>query len=278
MQTKQTTCKNCGNLFEGRYCNVCGEKSFYEKDKSIRNLLAEAFHFTTHFEGTFFNTLKAILTRPGKLSLDYCNGLRKKYFKPISFFLMLVIIYLLFPVFEGLNMKLYYHVRHNLYGDYAMQKTIEVMKEKNLTDPQIAELFHQKGEKTSKFLLFIIIPAMALVSWLLAFRKRKLYFDHFIFSIEVSSFFIFWGFLLLPLLLSLIHLIGLGWVFSNETQTGIAIMSVFLVYLFIASKRFFGFRWSYGIVYSLLFSLGLILFIEYIYKFILFWIAINLIG
>ena len=62
--------------------------------------------------GTFFNTLKKIFTKPGQLSVDYCNGKRKTYFKPLSLFLLLVVVYLLFPVFEGLNMKLYYHTHH----------------------------------------------------------------------------------------------------------------------------------------------------------------------
>jgi hypothetical protein len=272
---QEITCKNCGEQFAGKFCNRCGEKIYHEHDKSVGHLFHEAFHFITHFEGTFFNPLKAIFTKPGKLSLDYCNGLRKRYFKPISFFLLLVILYLLFPVFEGLNMKLYYHVRHDFYGEYAMQKALEVMKAKNLTDPQMGELFHLKSEKTSKFLLFIIIPVMALISKLLGFKNRRLYFDHFIFSIEVSSFFILWGFLLFPFLISVIK--PLRHVIAGETQTGIGIFTIFIIYLTLAAKRFFGFKWWYTLLYSLVFSLALILFLEFIYKFILFFIAIHLV-
>jgi len=185
-------------------------------------------------------------------------------------------LYLLFPVFEGLNMKLHYHVRHELYGDWAMQKAMEVMNSKNLTEQQIADLFHRKGEKTSKFLLFLVIPFMGAVSWLLAFRKRKLYFDNFIFSIEVSSFFILWGFLLLPLLLVIAKLIGLS-ILSSEAETGLTILIVSLIFVVLASKRFFKFSWWYSILYSILFVVILSFFIQYIYKFILFIVAINLI-
>ena len=79
----ENECKNCGNRFTGKYCNVCGEKVYTEKDKSIKYIIEEGFHFLTHFEGTFLKSLKAIITRPGTLSLDYCNGIRKKYFKPL---------------------------------------------------------------------------------------------------------------------------------------------------------------------------------------------------
>jgi len=268
-------CKNCGNNFTGKYCNNCGEKIYNEKDKNVWHLLGEAFHFTTHFEGTFFNTFKAIITNPGKLSLDYCNGIRKKYFKPISFFLLLVIIYLLFPVFEGLNQKLYYYTHDNLYGNYAMQKAMSVMQVKHLSEAQLSELFHQKGEKTSKFLLFIIIPIMALFSWLLGFKKRKLFFDHFIFCIEESSFFILWGFLFLPLPGILLRLTGLGVLMFSDAVYVICNIIGFMVHLFLAARKFFHFNWGYNIFYSLIFTPVLVLVIQYVYKFILFVIVIN---
>ena len=116
MQTPSHICKNCNHAFTGKYCNHCGEKVYSEKDRSVLHFFEEGLHFITHFEGTFFNTLKKIFTRPGQLSVDYCNGKRKTYFKPLSLFLLLVVLYLLFPFFEGLNMKLYYHVHHPLYG------------------------------------------------------------------------------------------------------------------------------------------------------------------
>ncbi|MGZ5286956.1 MAG: DUF3667 domain-containing protein [Flavisolibacter sp.] len=277
MQAASNTCKNCGNVFTGKYCNQCGEKKYREEDKYIPHLFEDAFHFTTHFEGKFFNTLGAVVSRPGKLSFDYCNGLRKKYFKPISFFLMLVILYLLFPLFEGLNMRLKYHVTHDLYGEWAMKKTLEVMQAKNLTEEKMADLFHQKGEKTSKFLLFLIIPVMGIVSWLLGYKKRKLYFDHFVFGIEVSSFFILWGFLFLPLVFLISRKSGLGYLFNSESVTGLMILTGSFFYVLLASRRFFKFKWWYSILYSLIYILFMAFFIQWIYKFILFVVAINLI-
>lgn len=270
-------CKNCGNQFSGNYCNTCGEKVYTENDKKISHLFEEAFHFITHFEGTFFNTLKTVFARPGKLSADYCDGLRKRYFKPLSFFLLLVILYLIFPVFEGLNMKLKYHENHMLYGKYAAAKVASIIEQTGTNHESLESSFHRAGEKISKFLLFIIIPSVALVSWLIGFKKRKLYFDHFVFSIEMCSFLILWGFLLLPILLGLFNLITGSYLFSSENQTGLAILTVLIVYVVIAAKYFFYFRWWFAVIYSLIFSLALILFIEFVYKFILFIIAINLV-
>ncbi len=270
-------CINCGNNFTGKYCNNCGEKRYTEKDKHVKHLFSEAFHFITHFEGTFFNTLKAIFTKPGKLSADYSLGIRKKYFKPLSFFLLLVILYLLFPVFEGLNMKLRFHETRDFYGSYATQKVNSLLQARGISHEELAALFHRKGEKISKFLLFTTIPFLGLVSWLLAYKKRKLYFDNTIFSIEIGSFFILWGFLLLPLIIILYHAITGNYFFTTESQTGLAVMVVMMLFTYLAARRFFSFSWWYGIIYSLLLCISLVIFIEYIYKFILFFIAIHLV-
>ena len=276
MNTSNTlvSCKNCKNSFKGKFCNNCGEKMYTEKDRSVLLLLSQGLHFITHLEGTFFNTIKAIITRPGKFSLDYCEGVRKKYFKPLGFFLMLVIIYLLFPFYQGLNMNLYSHTHHDVYGSYAMRKTIELMQAKHLSDGEIGQTFHHASEKISKFLLFIIIPFMALFSWLMGFKKRKYYFDNFIFCTEAVSFFILWGALLLPLIDATIRKFFSVVLFSDP-QTGIIVISVLAIYLMIASKRFFKFKWWYNILYSVLFSLVLAFFIQFLYNFILFYITIH---
>ena len=163
MALVQYTCKNCRNKFSGKYCNQCGEKVYTEHDKSIGHLLEEGLHFVTHFEGKFFLTLKTILLRPGKLSQEYCDGIRKKYFKPLSFFLLLVILYLLFPLLKGLNMELEDHMNNWYYSGYASQKIDETMRIKGWNLAQTTEKFEVASGKVSKFLLFIIIPFMALV-------------------------------------------------------------------------------------------------------------------
>jgi len=241
------------------------------------HLLSEGFHFITHFEGALFLTIKTLFTKPGKFSADYCNGIRKKYFKPMAFFLLLVVLYLLFPLFDGLNIKPYYHVRHPLYGPYAMRKALEVVHAKHMTDQAFYDAFTHASEKTSKFLLFIIIPVMALFSWFAGYKKRKYYYDNFVFSIEATSFFILWGFLIFPLLFKLLNLVFSGSLNIPDLYVFLIDISLFFVYLVIAAKRFFSFTWWYSILYAIKFCLILAGFIQYVYKFILFFITIHLI-
>ena len=264
-------CKNCNALLSGRYCSNCGEKRYTEHDKTMAHIAEEVLHFFSHFDGKLLTTIKTMLTRPGKVSLDYCDGIRSRYFKPVSFFLLVVVLYLLFPVFEGLNMALSYHLSHPFYGKYATKTVDTLLRQKRLTLEQATMLFHQKGEKVSKFLLFIILPVMATLSLGLARHKRKLFFDHVIFATEAVTFFILFGFLLVPLLLAVFDLLRFR-SFSSELPLIVLVTTTSLLYLYIASKRFFRFNVIFAIIYSLLFFIVMQLFVQFIYKLILFWL------
>ena len=279
MKSATLTCKNCGNHFEGKYCNQCGEKVYSEKDKSVFHLFEEGLHFITHFEGTFFNTLKKIFTQPGQLSVDYCNGKRKTYFKPLSFFLLLVVLYLLFPVFEGLNMKLYYHTHHILYGNYARRMVIDIMTQKHLADGQVESLFHPVSEKVSKFLLVILLPLTALFFWLLTFKKRKYFFDQMVFSAEINCMYLLWGFLLLPLLLFIFeeiwHLLTNNYLNVADEALGIITYALLCIYTGAGARRFYKITKWQSAGFAILFYIAHLIIVQYIYKFILFYIVIH---
>ena len=273
--TEEQVCRNCGNNFSGKYCNICGQKVFHPKDKRLVHLFEETVHFLTHFEGSFLTNLKTIIRHPGKFSDDYCNGRRKRYYKPISFFLILVILYLLFPVFEGLNMQLQYFRSNGLFNTYYNGKITAVMSEKGMTFDELSAAFHQRGERIAKFLLFSIIPVMAVVSKLLTYKIKRFYYDHFIFSTEVLSFFILWAFLFLPLLMIIVKFLT-GWnLFTGEQLLGVIILTVFLIYMVIAAKQFFHFGWWKSIAYNIVWIAFFTFYMQFIYKFILFYLAIN---
>lgn len=268
------TCKNCGNTFTGGYCNICGEKVYSPRDKKIWHLIEEATHFITHFEGTLFNTLSVLFTRPGKLSEDYCNGIRKKYFKPVSFFLLLVVLYLLFPVFEGLNQSLVDHMQNSFYGHFAKQKIENLQIQSGLTIEQISISFNKKAEKVSKFLLLILLPFSALFINALLFRKRRLFFDHFIFATEINIIFLLVGFLILPVFVLMFewgvkNLFGAG-ISVSDLAIAITIYMVVSFYTAVAVRRFYKLRIGRSIVVATVFMLLYFAFILFIYKFILF--------
>lgn len=263
-------CKNCGTGLQGKFCYACGEKVYTDHDKSIIHFFEDAFHFITHFEGTFFNTLKAIATRPGLLSLEYCRGVRKKYFKPLSFFMMLVILYLLFPMFEGLNMKLRYYPAQPLYGEWTRQVIDAKMTKLNIDFETLSELYAKKSEKFSKVLLLTVIPMAGVVLWILFAGRRKWLVDHLVLSTEINSFFLLLSFLIYPFVIALLNKFLPDYLFSDG---GFLINSAYLfvtLYTVIAFRRFYTTGFWGALWRSLLFIVLHMVIVYLLYKFILF--------
>ena len=267
-------CLYCTHNFEGNFCPQCGEKVYKESDKKVWRLLSEGLHVVTHFEGTFFTTIRYLFTRPGKISELYCAGIRKSLFKPVSLFFLLIILYLLFPLFDGLNMRLYYHTHHGTYGDYAMQKASELMKHRGWTDAQINEAFHAKSEKISKFFLLLLLPLTALFFWAFTYKKRRYFFDQMIFATEVNSMYLIWGFMILPLLLIMIQLINksISGSMLSFADDGISIVLYIFLLTFVAigCKRFYKVKWWQAAGIALLFYVAHTIIVQIIYKFLLF--------
>lgn len=268
------TCKNCQHEFVGKYCNNCGEKYYDEGHKKVSHLFEEVIHFFTHFEGSFFTTLRTFVTSPGKLSLDYCNGIRKKYFKPIPFFLLFVVMYLLFPKFEGLNMRFSTYVNRDYntswYARPAARQKIAALK---IDANELARRYDKKSAFFAKPLLFLLIPLTALFLSLVFYNKKKYFFDHFVLATEVNTFFIGINFLLLPLLM-----LASTTIYKPSAQFfydgGPAMIISFLVFLSIAIlmfKRFYLQSWIITLLKAAVFGILMSEAIHYIYKMVLYY-------
>lgn len=86
------TCKNCGRINSGSYCNNCGQKLVVERI-TFHSIWHEVVHFFTHAEKGFFFTSWQLITAPGKVIRNFIEGKRKAYQKPVSYFLIWIGLY-----------------------------------------------------------------------------------------------------------------------------------------------------------------------------------------
>ncbi len=91
---KNQTCLNCGERLIDKFCSHCGQKSNIDRitfKETFDHFLSAAFSF----EGPFLTTIKWLIINPGKIFREYLAGKRKKYYKPIAFFILLTAIYII---------------------------------------------------------------------------------------------------------------------------------------------------------------------------------------
>jgi hypothetical protein len=94
LKSDATYCKNCKSPVSREYCKECGQRTSVEKVtfKETFQDLADNF-FSVN--APFFKTLKLLFVNPGKIFREFLNGKRKTYYKPVSFFILITLVYLL---------------------------------------------------------------------------------------------------------------------------------------------------------------------------------------
>jgi len=97
-----TICKNCGNSFEGNYCNQCGQSA---KTKRINHefLWEDIEHGLFHYDKGIGYSLKKLFEKPGIVIFDYIEGKRVNHFRPISMVIIMATIYALIYHLLDLN-------------------------------------------------------------------------------------------------------------------------------------------------------------------------------
>ena len=99
------TCLNCGNTITMNFCPYCGQKKGVGK-LTWHSFVLEIFHFFSHIEKGFLNTSYQVIVRPGKVIREYLEGKRKKYFKPLSLYLIWFSVHLV--TFNLLIQRMHY--------------------------------------------------------------------------------------------------------------------------------------------------------------------------
>ena len=91
------SCKNCGTITQGNFCQQCGQATHLHVP-SAREFLHEFIAHYVALEGKLWNSLKLLLFKPGLLTREYIEGRRVRYVEPLRLYLTFSIIF--FAIFK----------------------------------------------------------------------------------------------------------------------------------------------------------------------------------
>ena len=92
--TRSPYCLNCDAYAPDQYCPHCGQET-NEHLPSAREFVHE---FVLHYfaaEGRLWRTLAALVLHPGRLTIEYLRGRKRKYVLPLRLYLTLSIVFFL---------------------------------------------------------------------------------------------------------------------------------------------------------------------------------------
>lgn len=81
-------CQNCGYTVDVAYCSKCGQQNT-ETRQSFHHLLTHFAEDLTHYDGAFWKTIKYLLFRPGRLTIEYLLGHRMRYVPPVKLYIFI---------------------------------------------------------------------------------------------------------------------------------------------------------------------------------------------
>jgi hypothetical protein len=154
-----TNCLNCGAPVTGKYCHECGQKAHVNR-LTVKALIDEVIHFFTHVEETFLKTSLHFIIKPGIISLNYIEGKRKRYQKPVSFFL----------IWTGVYILLHNFILNKFDYELVLQTKIQTQTQED------ANKFFRSH---FSFFMLPLMTSSAFIIWLVLGRRRFYFFELF---------------------------------------------------------------------------------------------------
>lgn len=228
--TSNTTCKNCQTTFEGKFCPNCSQKADTHRF-TLMHFGHEVFHAFTHTDKGVFLLMKELLLRPGKVALEYNSGMRKKYFNPITFLLIVTAIQIF--VIKKTDFFTEFNKSLKELTELPAQSSAKSRKQfdQNFED---AEKGTTMVTENNKAFTLLIIPVLSLLTWILFKKSGHNYAENLVFNVLLMGgmtlifFIIIVPFLILPSYVIL-------WMFVDYLAIWI--------YSIVAYKQFYNQRW-----------------------------------
>jgi len=162
-------CKNCGTLFEGNFCNHCGQNAGVHRFH-FSYFLRETFFSSLDIENGFFRTLKVLTLRPGKAIRAYLEGKRVSLYVPGKFLLLIGAL----ATFIAIRYEVY--LSEDVGGMYSTKSFL----------PQL-EQFLMFAEEYTTVINVITVPVFAITTYVVFKWLKYNFTEHLILNIYITA-------------------------------------------------------------------------------------------
>ena len=191
-------CRNCGTECISRYCHNCGQDIFSGRERSVGEIIYNAFDTVFAFDSNILRTLKYLIFFPGRLSKEYCDGKIVKFVQPAKLFWFITVLFLtLFSLSnssedsvassneEGVENRISTNI-NNADKDLSKNGDRGILNG-DFTRAQEAE-FIQTFRSYFPYIMFMMIPFFSVLLQMFFHKRRRFFANQMVFALHFHSF------------------------------------------------------------------------------------------
>jgi len=156
----ESSCPNCSEIVTGRYCHFCGQQTSVPRI-TWRYLLVELQQRLFGFDNRFMRTLKDLTIRPERVIHTVIDGVRVRYFGPLSYYFLMITLYVLLISFMDIDMT-----------EYTRSLSEGMNRDVSEGQQRFQEMVNQSIFSNFRVFSFFMVPFFILGTYIF-FRNKK---------------------------------------------------------------------------------------------------------
>jgi len=238
-------CLNCGTPLQDRFCHVCGEQRRTRADLRPSAYLVHGLNEVFDLDHNALLTLQHLITRPGKLTVEFMAGRTGQFADPFKVYLIASVLFFLFGWGTFLELS---------FGNSTYQTMFaQIARREQRPTEQVTDEFFRELQAELGYGRFVSVFVSGLILAALYVRSGVLYVEHLVFSLHVFSFEF-----LLGIVYTIVYRLLPGSIAAARAGPSAPIIDtlyylIYALYALLAIKAVYGQSWGWTVLKTTLF-------------------------
>lgn len=176
----------------GEYCSHCGEQRLSPELRSVKHIVKDLFTDITSVDGKVWNSIITLLFKPGQLDYDYHIGKRIGYLKPVTMFLLINVLFVMFSPITDFYLSFYDQLNSQMYSSFTKPYVLEYIAQQQASVEAYQDAYDQLVAVLARSLIILQVPVFGLLVGLICWRKHIFSGDYLIYALNVNSWVLVW--------------------------------------------------------------------------------------
>jgi len=249
-------CPSCACMVNTAFCPGCGERPLDPRHLTVRGLIGQFARFLVHLDHRIVNSLRCMITEPGRLTVAFEAGRRQAYLGPFKLFVLANVAF--FALQSATDLRVFStELELQVHGyegtDVGRALVQQYLDERNVALDAYSPIYNQAVTVHSRSLIGLMVLPYALFLPLIFWKSSKPFAVHVVFSLHFFAFVL----LVYSITAAAVAIATLVMKQAHLTQTMDDVLTVIILialgsFIYVAINRVYGVKGFARAVHTLL--------------------------